>query len=123
MRSLLTIPLAMANTLAFFGVPSTTQVFPASWPVNLSVEECITVLALVILGIEVWRATAPTPRTALHHVGTLGLLLATIVEFGFLPAARTGLFMVLIVAVAVDLIVGCYITFTNKAKSIWVDNK
>jgi len=119
---LLAVLVALYNVLAAFGLSLTSPILPVG-KVTLSVEELMVLLALMLLGIEVWRATAPTPRTAIHHVLNLLLLLAMICELAFLPTARTGLFVVLIVAVAVDLIVGTYISFITKGRNIWVSNR
>ena len=122
MRPLLLISFSITNMLALVGVPLATPILPMS-KVSISVEEAVVILTLILLGIEIWWATAPTPRTAAHHVANLLLLFATIFELTVLPSARTGLFLVLIVAVGVDLVVGAFITLQLKGKSIWISNK
>lgn len=116
---ILLIPLVVYNVVAPFGLQMTT---PVAWVVSF--EDMLTTIALVLLGIEIWRSTNPTPETAKRQVANLIVLLVCLAEW-LLPWCNSGVFLVLTVTTFVNLVVSCYVAFVVKGqgRNVWVANR
>lgn len=123
MFPLLAIPLAIYNLLAIFGVPMTVPFLWISPTIALSCADIIVVATLVLLSVEIWRSAAPTPQTAKNHVAGLMLLLLCVLELVVAPWCKSGLFVELTFAAAVDLVIGTYVSFALKGGNVWVSNR
>lgn len=123
MFPLLLIPVAIDNVLAPFGVPMTRPFLWVLPKIPVSFEDVTVAVALVLLSVEIWRSTVPTPRTAKNHVAGLLLLLGCVTEVLVAPWCQNGTFLLLTIAVAIDVVVGTYVTLAQKGRNIWVSNQ
>ncbi|HTK13140.1 MAG TPA: hypothetical protein VL402_05010 [Xanthobacteraceae bacterium] len=125
---LLVITFAIYNMIAFLtpGVNFLAPVFSvhmvsgAEWPVTVS--DVLLTLALVLLFIEIIKATRIGSRTLVDHMLSTVLFIVMIVEFILLPQAATSTFFLLIVISLVDVIGGYSVTIRTSQRDIALDN-
>ena len=114
---LLLIPILIYNLVAPFGIRMTV---PIVWV--LSLEDILTTFALIVLGLELWRSTAPTLRTARHQVANLMLVLA-VLEMAIVPWCRSGTFFTLTLASLITLIDATFVAFITKGTNVLLSNR
>jgi len=117
---LLIIPVGAFNIVAAFRVPMTVPLLWVSPTIALSLEDITLSVTLVLLGVEVWRSVSPA--SARNHVAGLLLLIACIFALVLAPWCQTGTFVTLTIAVAVDVVLGTFVSFALKGRNIWVSN-
>jgi len=120
---LLLAPIVIYNILAIFGLTLNAPIVPLPHGIVLTPEEMLVAVTLIVLSVDVWRSTVPTPRTAKNHVATLLLFVSTVVALVALPWCATGTFLLLAIATGADLVVGTYVSFALKGGNVWVSNR
>ena len=80
----------------------------------LSLEDILTTFALIVLGLELWRSTAPTLSTARHQVANLMLFVLAVLEMAIVPWCRSGTFFTLTLASLITLIDATFVAFITK---------
>jgi hypothetical protein len=114
---LLLFPIIVYNLAAPF-VDMTT---PLLWV--LSLGDILTTLALVFVGVELWRSAAPTLQTAERQVANLALFMFAVLELVLAPWCRTGTFFILATATLITLVDCCYVAFTTKGTNVLVSGR
>jgi hypothetical protein len=125
---LLVITFAIYNMIAFLtpGVNFLAPVFSvhmvsgAEWPVTIS--DVLLTLALMLLFIEIIKATRLGSRTLVDHMLSMVLFVIMIVEFILLQQAATSTFFILMVISLIDVIGGYSVTIRTSQRDIALDN-
>jgi hypothetical protein len=123
---LLIIPFAIYNIIAFlFGVGFSDTVFTvrlfsgADWAVSTS--DILLSFALLLLFLEVMKATRLGSRSIIDHLLSLVLFLAMLAEFVMVRAAATSTFFLLVAISFVDVIAGFSVTIRTAERDIGID--
>ena len=124
---LLVIPFAIYNMIAFL-TPSLT------WTANVATihlisgqdwtvtpEDIILAFAIVLLGVEVIKATRMGIRGLMDHVLSMVLFIVMLVEFLLVARAGTSTFFILMVISLVDVMAGFIITARTAQRDIQID--
>jgi len=124
---LLVITFAIYNMIAFL-TPSLT------WTANIATihlisgqdwtvtpEDIILALAIVLLGIEVVKATRMGIRGLMDHILSMVLFIVMLVEFLLVARAGTSTFFILMVISLVDVLAGFIITARTAQRDIQID--
>jgi hypothetical protein len=125
---LLLVPLVLYNVFAFFifenveadfreaSLFSLSMVSGATF--TLTVGTSIILLALVLLGAEVVKATRIGRGSIADHVLATALLIVMLLEFMLVPQAATGTFFVLLAIALVDLVCGFAVSIRTASRDI-----
>ena len=124
---LLVIPFAIYNMIAFL-LPGLAWTATAAtihlssgrdW--LLTPEDILLALPIVLLGIEVVKATRMGIRGILDHVLSMLLFIIMLVEFLLVARAGTSTFFILMVISLVDVLAGFIITARTAQRDIQID--
>ena len=124
---LLVITFAIYNMIAFL-TPS------LAWTANIATihlisgqdwtvtpEDVILAFAIVLLGVEVIKATRMGIRGLMDHVLSMILFIVMLVEFLLVQRAGTSTFFILMVISLVDVLAGFIITARTAQRDIQID--
>src|SRR6476660_8735294 len=124
---LLVITFAIYNMIAFL-TPS------LAWTANIATihlisgqdwtvtpEDILLALAIVLLGVEVVKATRMGIRGLMDHVLSMLLFIVMLVEFLLVMRAGTSTFFILMVICLVDVMAGFIITARTAQRDIQVE--
>ena len=124
---LLVIPFAIYNMIAFL-LPSlawtdkvATIHLMSGQDWLLTPEDILLALSIVLLGIEVVKATRMGIRGILDHVLSMILFIVMLVEFLLVQRAGTSTFFILMVISLVDVLAGFIITARTAQRDIQVE--
>jgi hypothetical protein len=123
---LLVITFAIYNMIAFL-IPSLT------WTTNVATihlmsgqdwtvtpEDVVLALAVLLLGIEVVKATRMGIRGLMDHILSMILFIVMLVEFLLVARAGTSTFFILMVISLVDVLAGFIITARTAQRDIQI---
>lgn len=124
---LLVIPFAIYNMIAFLlpGIAWTDKVATIrlmsgqDW--ILTPEDILLALSVVLLGVEVVKATKMGLRGIVEHVLSMLLFIVMLVEFLLVMRAGTSTFFILMVISLVDVLGGFIITARTAQRDIQVE--
>jgi hypothetical protein len=124
---LLVIPFAIYNMIAFLtpGLGWTTSVATIQlisgqdWTVTP--EEIILAFSILLLGVEVIKATRMGIRGLMDHILSMVLFIVMLVEFLLVARAGTSTFFILMVICLVDVLAGFIITARTAQRDIQID--
>ena len=123
---LLIIPFAIYNIIAFlFGIGFTDTLLTvrlfsgADWAVSTS--DILLAFALLLLFLEIMKATRLGSRSIIDHLLSLVLFLAMLAEFVMVRAAATSTFFLLVAISFVDVIAGFSVTIRTAERDIGID--
>jgi hypothetical protein len=88
---------------------------------ELTVSASIILLALLLLGLEVVKATRVGSASISDHVLATALFVIFLVEFLLVPEAATSTFLVLMAIALVDLICGFAVSIRSATRDIMVE--
>ena len=84
-------------------------------------EDIILAFAIVLLGIEVIKATRMGIRGLMDHILSMVLFIVMLVEFLLVARAGTSTFFILMVISLVDVLAGFIITARTAQRDIQID--
>ena len=124
---LLVITFAIYNMIAFLtpGLTWTASIATIhlisgqDWTVTP--EDIILAFAIVLLGVEVIKATRMGIRGLMDHVLSMVLFIVMLVEFLLVARAGTSTFFILMVISLVDVLAGFIITARTAQRDIQID--
>jgi hypothetical protein len=124
---LLIVPFAIYNMIAFLmpgvswtGTLTTVRVFSgAEW--SISVGDLLLTASILILFLEILKATRLGNRSLVDHVLSLLLFLAMMAEFLLVQQAATSVFFLLGMLSFIDVIGGFAITLRTAQRAVTVD--
>jgi hypothetical protein len=124
---LLVIPFAIYNMIAFL-TPSlnwtdhvVTIHLMSGQDWTVTPEDILLAFAIVLLGIEVIKATRMGIRGLMDHVLSMILFIAMLVEFLMVARAGTSTFFIMMVISLVDVLAGFIITARTAQRDIQID--
>ena len=128
---LLVVPILLYNAFAFLIFESTDSDFREaimfSMPLvsgatfSLTVSATIIILAVLLLGIEVVKATRIGSASIVDHVLATVLFIAVLLEFLLVPEAATSTFVVLMAIALVDLVCGFAVSLKSASRDVTFD--
>jgi hypothetical protein len=124
---LLVIPFAIYNMIAFLtpGVAWTDEVarIPmvsgAQWP--LTVGEILVGFSILVLFVELLKATRLSSRAIVDHVLSTVLFVAMLVEFLLVQQAASATFFLLLITCFVDVLGGFTITIRTAQRDVAIE--
>ena len=124
---LLVIPFAIYNMIAFLtpGMSWTDTVAVIhlisgkDWTVTP--EEILLAFSVILLGVEIVKATRMGIRGLMDHILSMILFIAMLVEFLLVARAGTSTFFILMVISLVDVLAGFIITARTAQRDIQID--
>lgn len=115
---LLVIPIVVYNLVAPFGMDLSTRVV---WV--LSTEDILTTLALVFIGVELWRSAISSPRELTQQMANLALFVVAVLELALIGWCRSGTFFTLTLATLVTLVDANFVAFVTRGTNVLVSNR
>jgi hypothetical protein len=124
---LLVIPFAIYNMIAFLTpslnwtdkVASIHLMSGQEWTVTP--EEILLACSVLLLGVEIVKATRMGLRGILEHILSMILFIAMLVEFLLVYRAGTSTFFILMVISLVDVLAGFIITARTAQRDIQIE--
>jgi hypothetical protein len=124
---LLVIPFAIYNMIAFLTpslswtdkVATIHLISGQDWTV--SPQDVLLAFAIVLLGVEIIKATRMGIRGLMDHVLSMILFIIMLVEFLLVARAGTSTFFILMVISLVDVLAGFIITARTAQRDIQID--
>jgi hypothetical protein len=124
---LLVIPFAIYNMIAFLmpglawtdKVASFHLVSGADWV--LSSADFLIILAILLLPLEVLKATRIGVRSIVDHVLSMVLFVAMLVEFLLVRQAGTSTFFILMMISVVDVLAGFTVTLRTAQRDMTIE--
>ena len=124
---LLVIPFAIYNMIAFLtpGLSWTDHVATfhlisgQDWTVTP--EDILLAVAVLLLSVEVMKATRMGVRAIIDHVLSMLLFIVMLVEFLLVKQAGTSTFFILMVVSLVDVMAGFIVTARTAQRDIAID--
>jgi len=124
---LLVVPFAIYNMIAFLTpgmswvdtVATIHLVSGKDWTVTPA--EILLAFSVILLGIEIVKATRLGIRGLLDHVLSMILFIGMLVEFLLVARAGTSTFFILLVISLVDVLAGFIITARTAQRDIQID--
>ena len=124
---LLVVPFAIYNMIAFLTpgmswtdtVATIHLVSGKDWTVTP--EEILLAFSILLLGVEIVKATRMGIRGLLDHVLSMILFIGMLVEFLLVARAGTSTFFILMVISLVDVLAGFIITARTAQRDIQID--
>ena len=130
---LLVIPFAVYNIIEFLMPGATPGTFWANFVANiplasgekwaLSVGDLMIAISILILFVELLKATRLSSRSIVDHVLSTILFIIMLIEFLLVKQAATGTFFLLLVICFVDVVGGFSVTIRSAQRDITVDNE
>jgi hypothetical protein len=125
---LLLIPLLLYNAFAFFIFAEADVDFREAVMFNvplvsgavfsLTVGAVIILLALLLLGLEVIKATRISSGSVVDHILAIVLFVIFLLEFLLVPQAATSTFVVLMGIALVDLVCGFAVSLNTASRDV-----
>ena len=124
---LLLIPFTLYNIVAFLmpGVSFTEPVLTvpmlsgAEW--KISIGDLLLMLAVLLLYLEILKATRLGMRAIMEHMLSLLLFIAMAGEFIIVPRVATSIFFILVLLSFVDVIAGFSVTIRTAQRDLSVE--
>jgi hypothetical protein len=124
---LLIIPFAIYNMIAFLtpGVNWTDTVTAvnltsgAVW--SVTAEDLLVGLAIILLPLEILKATRIGVRSVVDHVLSMALFVVMLIEFLLVRQAGTSTFFLLMMISIVDVVAGFIVTLRTAQRDLTVE--
>ena len=126
---LLLIPFAIYNIVAFLlpGVAWTTEVtavqMVSGQPWVLNIEDVLLAFAILLLAVEIMKATRIGIRTIVDHVLSMLLFIAMLVEFLLVAKAGTSTFFLLLIISLVDVLDGFIVSMRASLHQVEIEDE
>lgn len=97
-------------------VTSVNMMSGATW--TMSVGDLFIVISLVILFIEIFKATRRSSVALLDHLFSMALFIVFLVEFLLVQGAATQIFFILMLVALVDVIAGFTVSIKSASRDV-----
>ena len=97
-------------------VTSVHMMSGATW--TMSVGDLFIVISLVILFIEIFKATRRSSAALLDHLFSMALFIVFLVEFLLVQGAATQIFFILMLVALVDVIAGFTVSIKSASRDV-----
>ena len=123
---LLVLVVGLYNILAFSSSGSLESILwsahlgsGANW--KFSVNDMLLSFAVILLYVEILKATRSSLATIMDHMFSLALFVICLLEFIFVPQVGTSTFFIIILITLLDVVAGFTITISTATRDINVD--
>jgi hypothetical protein len=124
---LLVIPFAIYNMIAFLTpglawtgeVASVRLISGRDWTVTP--EDILLAFAILLLSVEIMKATRMSSRALIDHVLSLILFIVMLVEFLLVQQAGTSTFFIMMVISLVDVMAGFIVTVRTAQRDLQIE--
>ena len=89
---------------------------------SLTMGEGLIVLALLLLFVEILKATRVGTSTIIDHLLSTAVLIAYLVEFLLVGQASTSTFFILMMVTLVDVVAGYSVSIRNASRDLTIDH-
>ena len=117
---LLGFVLVLANLLALLGEGFDTELLKFTMTsgvdMRLDAGDVVVIAGLLLLYVEIFKATRTTNASILDHVASLVVFVVALVEFLLLPRFAHGAFLALLVMTLIDVIAGFTVTLSSARR-------
>ena len=129
----LIIPFILYNIIAFFILPADLRVHEylnqdlfsiqmySGGQFDFSIGDAILLITLLMMFIEILKATRTGPISMLDHSLSMILFIICLLEFLMRPEAATAVFFLITVATLIDVIAGFIITISGARRDMGVN--
>jgi len=123
---LLLVPVVLYNMAVFLlNVDINTALFSvpllSGRAMAISIGDVLVLLGVMLLYVEILKASQLTTRLVMDHVLSLVLLIALIAEFAAVPRAATSTFLILTAFSLLDVVSG--FTIGNRVRDTMMDDR
>jgi len=124
---LLVIPFAIYNMVVFLtpGVnwtdPVTSVYLVSQQTWTITAQDLLLTLAVLLLPLEIFKATRVGVRSVVDHILSLVLFVAMLIEFLLVPQAGTSTFFILMMLSVVDVIGGFIVTLRTAQRDMTIE--
>jgi hypothetical protein len=124
---LLVIPFALYNMIAFItpGVSWTDSMMTINMPSGqawtLTPQDFLITLAVLLLPLEILKATRIGTRSIVDHVLSMALFVVMLIEFLLVRQAGTSTFFILMMISLVDVIAGFTVTLRTAQRDMTIE--
>jgi len=124
---LLVIPFALYNMIAFItpGVSWTDSMMTINMPSGqawtLTPQDFLITLAVLLLPLEILKATRIGTRSIVDHVLSMALFVVMLIEFLLVRQAGTSAFFILMMISLVDVIAGFTVTLRTAQRDMTIE--
>lgn len=120
---LLVIVVVIYNALAFgtgdtLAAPAFGFAMPSGAAFSISTEELLVGLGLVLLYLEILKATRTGSASILDHLLSMALFVVVLLELILVPALGTGAFALVMLLTLIDVIAGFTVTISTARRDI-----
>ena len=98
--------------------PVTALAMPSGAVWTMSVGDLLIVVALVLLFVEILKATRATSRALLDHILSMVLFVVFLIEFLLVGNAATDVFFILMTISFVDVIAGFSVSMRTASRDV-----
>ena len=124
---LLIIPFAIYNMIAFLtpgvnwtdAITTFSLVSGANW--SITTEDFLLALAVLLLPLEIIKATKIGVRSVIDHILSMTLFIAMLIEFLLVRQAGTSTFFILMMISIVDVLGGFIITLRTAQRDMTIE--
>jgi hypothetical protein len=117
---LLGFVLVLANVLALLGEGFDTELLKftmtSGTPMRLDAGDLVVLAGLLLLYVEIFKATRTSNASILDHVASLAVFVVALVEFLLLPRFAHGAFLALLTMTLIDVIAGFTVTLSSARR-------
>jgi uncharacterized membrane protein YqhA len=89
---------------------------------TLSMGDVLIVIALVLLFVEILKATRAGVSTIIDHLLSTLVLIAFLVEFLLVPQASTPTFFILMIVTLIDVVAGYSVSIRNASRDLTIEH-
>ncbi|MCG8595407.1 MAG: hypothetical protein MI785_13745 [Kiloniellales bacterium] len=123
---LLILAVGLYNVLALTGGPSVdapalSLTLPSGTLLPLSYGDLLVILGLVLLFVEIFKATRTGTASIIDHLLSVGLFVFCLIELILFPAFGTTIFLFLTLMTLIDVVAGFTVTISTARRDIGLD--
>ena len=124
---LLVIPFAIYNIIAFltpsvsWTAPVTTIRLMSGQDWVLTWEDLLIALAILLLAVEIMRATRMGMRTIVNHILGMALFIVMLIEFLLVREAGRSTFFLLTMIALVEVLAGFIVSMRSSQRQVEID--
>jgi hypothetical protein len=124
---LLVVPFAIYNMIAFLmpglnwgdAITSLHLISSQTWTITL--HDLLVMLALLLLPLEIFKATRTGVRSVVDHILSMVLFVAMLIEFLVVARAGTSTFFILMMISVVDVLCGFIVTLSAARRDMTIE--
>ncbi|MDJ0945369.1 MAG: hypothetical protein QNJ30_18015 [Kiloniellales bacterium] len=101
--------------------PTLSLTLPSGTALPLSLGDLLVILGLILLFVEIFKATRTGTASIVDHLLSVGLFVFCLIELILFPAFGTTTFLFLTLMTLIDVIAGFTVTISTARRDIGLD--